>query len=390
MPTKVSPTPAAAAVPPGGPSHRTRVLWCIKGLGPGGAERLLALHARLRDRERLDVEVAYLLPWKDALAGEIEAAGLPVRCLGARSTGDPRWVLRLARLVRSGGFDVVHSHSPVTSVGVRLAVRTLPPRHRPRLVTTEHNVWPSHAPLTRWADGLTPLRGERHLAVSDAVRESMPARLRAATEVVRYGIDVAAVRRAGAARARMRRALGLAEDQVAVVTVANLRANKAYPDLLAAAARVAAAAPEVRFLAVGQGPLEHELRARHAALGLGDRFRFLGYRPDAVEVMAAGDVFCLASRFEGLPVALMEALALGLPVVATDVGGVAELSRPGREAVLVPPGRPEALAAALLALARDPARRHELGRSARERAEVLDVRAALRRTEAVYRELLAP
>ena len=86
----------------------------------------------------------------------------------------------------------------------------------------------------------------------------------------------------------------------------------------------------MRFVAAGRGPLEDELRAQKDRLGLGDRFTFLGYRADAVRVMAAFDVFCLASHYEGLPIALMEALALGLPVVATDVGGVAELVTDGQ------------------------------------------------------------
>ncbi|GIU89482.1 MAG: hypothetical protein KatS3mg010_0581 [Acidimicrobiia bacterium] len=387
MPTNVSPSITARTEPAGQPG-RARVLWLIKGLGAGGAEHLLALHARLRDRERIDAEVAYVLPWKQALVGAFEDAGVPVRCLGARSTADPRWLGRLRRLLATGGFDIVHSHSPVTNIGTRVASRTLSRRRRPRLVTTEHNVWPSHARLTRLADRLTPLPGERHLAVSEAVRDSMPPRLRAATEVVRYGIDVRSVQRAAQRRREVRESLGLADGEIVVGTVANLRANKAYPDLLAAASAVVAATPDVTFLAVGQGPLEQELRALHATLGLGDRFRFLGYREDAVAVMAAFDVFCLASRFEGLPVALMEALALGLPVVATDVGGVAELCRPGREALLVPAGRPDRLASELVVLARDPARRRELGASARTRAAVLDVGVALRRTEDVYLEML--
>jgi glycosyltransferase involved in cell wall biosynthesis len=103
-------------------------------------------------------------------------------------------------------------------------------------------------------------------------------------------------------------------------------------------------------------------------------------------VMSAFDVFCLPSRHEGLPVALMEALALGLPVVATRVGGVAELVTDGVDAVLVPAGEPDALADALVALAQDPARRAAMRRAACERADALDATASVRAIEAVYRE----
>jgi glycosyltransferase involved in cell wall biosynthesis len=145
---------------------------------------------------------------------------------------------------------------------------------------------------------------------------------------------------------------------------------------------------DVRFVAVGQGPLEAELRALHAALGLGDRFALLGYRDDAANVMAASDVFCLSSQYEGLPVALMEAVVSGLPVVATTVGGIEELVTSGCEAILVPPGRPDLLAQALLEVVADPELRAKMSQNASDRAATLDAEAAVRRTEAMYREVL--
>jgi glycosyltransferase involved in cell wall biosynthesis len=188
----------------------------------------------------------------------------------------------------------------------------------------------------------------------------------------------------------MRRSLGIASDEVLIGTVANLRVTKGYPDLLAAAAKVLHRSTGVRFVALGQGPMQQALHEQAAKLGLGEHFRFLGYRSDAVDVMAAFDVFCLASRHEGLPVALMEALVLGIPVVATDVGGTAEIVTDGREAVLVPAGEPDRLAAALTALVDDPARRREMAAAAHARGDALDVGRAIRDVEAVYREGLSP
>jgi glycosyltransferase involved in cell wall biosynthesis len=169
--------------------------------------------------------------------------------------------------------------------------------------------------------------------------------------------------------------------------VANLRVQKAYPDLLEAAREVIERRPDVRFVAVGQGPLEAEIRAMHARLGLGDRLLLLGHRPDAVRVMGACDVFVLASHWEGLGVAVMEALALGLPVVATAVGGVPEVVEHGREGLLVPPGHPGELAAALLAVVSDDRLRREMSAAAARRGAALSIDAAVRRTEAVYYEL---
>jgi glycosyltransferase involved in cell wall biosynthesis len=363
------------------------VLALIKGLGRGGAERLLLSSARHRDAH-VALSVGYLLPHKRALVPALEAAGVPTTCLATGGRLDPRWLGQLRRLLSSGECDVVHVHSPVLAIATRLALRTIPAGRRPRLVSTEHNVWSSHTVPTRVADFLTASLDDLHLAVSDAVRASMPARLRPGTRVVRYGVELDEIRAAASAREQTRAALGLPDGAVVVGTVANLRATKGYPDLLAAARRVVDVDDRVFFVSVGQGPLEEELRRRSSDLGLGERFRFLGFRDDAVHVTAAFDVFCLASHHEGLPIALMEALALGLPIVATTVGGVPELLRDDVDAVLVPPKRPDLLADALLSLLADEPRRERLAAAARARAPELGAERAVRQIEAVYDELV--
>jgi glycosyltransferase involved in cell wall biosynthesis len=256
-------------------------------------------------------------------------------------------------------------------------------------VVTEHNVWDSHARLTRWADRLTAGKGEVHLAVSAAVLESMPPALRARSRVVRYGTDAAKIRRDAPDRVTTRRSLGVGDEEVLVGTVANLRATKGYPDLLRAAAMISSdVGHDVKFVSIGRGPLLDDLRKLHAQLGLGDRFEFLGFRPDAVQLMSAFDIFCLPSHHEGLPIALMEALALGLPVVATRVGGVEELVTDGSEAVLVPARRPDLLARAILELARDPERRSAMAERSRARGDRLDAPSTVAKIERVYREIV--
>lgn len=380
-----SPGPRA----PAPPERPIRVMWLVKGLGPGGAEKLLTLSARRRDRSALSCEVVYLLRHKDALVAEIESEGVGTTCLGVSRGSDLRWLARLRRRLVSSPVDVVHAHSPLVAIGARLVLRTMPRRIRPPMVTTEHNVWQSHHPVTRWADNLTFGFDKAHLAVSGAVRDSLPPSLVDDVEVVIHGVDVEAVA-ALADREGMRRELGIGPDELVVGTVANLRGPKAYPDLLAAARRVLDERPDVRFVAVGQGPLEDQIRRLHAELGLDDRFLLLGYRTDAVRVLSGYDIFCLASHHEGLPVALMEALVIGMPIVATAVGGVAEVVSDGEEGVLVPPAQPDRLADALLDLARDPHRRAAMATAARDRGVALSVDASVRRNEAIYRWLARP
>ncbi len=376
--------------PPGGSTthDHIRVLWLIKGLGVGGAEQLLVMSARHRDRARVSPTVAYLLRVKSDLTAALREEGVASVCFGAHSSWNLRWLLQLRRLLRSNRFDLVHIHSPLMAVGARVVRASLPLPQRPRVVVTEHNVWQSHAALTRVADRLTSRRDETRLAVSAAVRDSLPSAIRARTRVVRYGIDPARAVAAASERDAVRESLGAKPGTLVVGTVANLRATKGYPDLLRAARVVLDSFKDVAFVAIGRGPLEDELRTLHAQLRLDDHFQLLGHRPDAASLMSGFDVFCLPSHHEGLPIALMEALAFGLPIVATRVGGVTELVTDGREAVLVPAGRPDELAAALLAVLRDPHARKQMSERARETARTLDIAVSVDEVEAIYREVV--
>jgi glycosyltransferase involved in cell wall biosynthesis len=365
------------------------VLSLIKGLGPGGAERLLVAAAARHDRDAFHLETAYLLPWKNALVPELVAQGVECTCLEVRREQDLRWAWRLRALLSEKRFDVVHVHSPYAATIARLVVRSLPGARRPGLVYTTHNNWRSFRPLTRALNGLTLPLDDADVVVSNEAHASVWPRLRNRVEVVEHGVvldDIAARREC---RDDVRAELGLARDDVVVGTVANLRANKDWPNLLDAARRVVDHEPRCRFVGVGQGPLEAEVRDLHARLGLDDRVLLLGHRDDAVRVMAACDVFVLASYYEGLPVAVMEAMALGLPVVATAVGGVPEMITDGVEGLLVPPRDPGALARAIERLARDPSRRAAMGAAARASAARYDIVDAVRRLEVIYRDISA-
>jgi glycosyltransferase involved in cell wall biosynthesis len=323
-----------------------RVLWLVKGLGPGGAERLLVEHAAARSGDEFTYEVAYVLDWKQHLVPELEALGVRTHCLGVHSELDPRWATRLASLLRRERYDVVHAHSPMVASVARVESRTLERRRRPAFVYTEHNRWPSYRTETRLANQATFGWNDHVFAVSEDVKESIPARHRPSVEVLVHGIDVGRVRGQRVHRDDTRRALGVAPDEWLAVTVANLRAGKNYPGLIDAARQVVDRGVPVQFVTAGQGQLQEEIAALHARSGLGDRFTMLGYRDDTTRLIAAADVFVLASHHEGLPVTVMEALTLGVPVVATSVGGLPEVVD-GGNGILVAPGDSTALADAI-------------------------------------------
>ncbi|WP_422723737.1 glycosyltransferase [Intrasporangium calvum] len=373
--------------PSAAPTDRIKVLWLIKGLGPGGAEQLLLLAAKTVDRNRFEVRVAYARPDKTHLVQEFESAGItPVR-LGAPLARVVAQVRDLRRLMSE--VEVVHAHSPVLASLARVVARTLPARQRPILVSTEHNEWTSHRALTRVVNALTAPLDAQRWAVSDQVKSTIWAGQRSAYEVLIHGIELTTAGPDPSVRARVRAGLGITDDEVLSLTVANLRTNKDYPNLLRAASAATRVEPRLRFAAVGQGPLAEEMGALHAELGLGERFQFLGYRRDVADLMAAADLFTLASAHEGLPVAVMEAFAAGLPVVATSVGGLPQQVVDGVHGRLVKPGDADALASALVDVARSNELRSRMGAAARARAPEYDIRRAVSLQEQAYTRLVA-
>lgn len=369
-----------------------RILVLIKELDVGGAERLVVDMAAQGDRSSFDYEVAYVLDALDGLSGALRSGGTPVHSLGARGDWDLAWTVTLRRLLVEGRYDLVHCHLPYAAAFGRLAARSLPRAIRPKLVYTQHctwgeMVWPVRA-LTRATIGLD----DALVTVSESSRQALPSSLQGRGRVVVHGVDVSRYADLRDARVRIRREvraeLGVPDGDALVLTVANLRPEKGYDVLLEAARFVAARAVPAVFASVGHGPLADDLRRVHGELGLGDRFRFLGLRDDVPRLMAGADVFVLPSHHEGLPVAVMEATSVGLPLVLSAVGELPRLFTDGVDALLVPPGRPEVLADSIARVVEDDALREKLGQASFERSATFDVRSATRDVEAIYRHLL--
>ncbi|HWQ28590.1 MAG TPA: glycosyltransferase [Dehalococcoidia bacterium] len=366
-----------------------RVLWLIKGLGLGGAERLLTLAARHVDRSRFAYEAAYFLPWKDALVGELEGLGIRTTCLRHTRPFDLRVVPRVAAFLRERRIDVLHCHLPYTGVVGRLAARLA---GVPCVVYTEHNVQQRYHVVTRLANQTTVRLADLTIAVSDEIRDSLlrsPLTRGADVRTIQNGVDADALEEAAAAGG-VREEFGIPRDRLIVGVVSVFRAQKRLDLWLRTAAAIALAEPRSVFMVVGDGPGAPELRALAGELGLDGRVIFTGLRHDAPRLIAAFDVFMMSSIYEGLPVAVLEAMALGRPVVSTSVGGLPDVIEDRHSGLLVAPDDRAALAQRVLDLLADPAERRRLGDAARARVrQRFSIQTMVRATEDIYEQVLA-
>jgi glycosyltransferase involved in cell wall biosynthesis len=366
----------------------TKVLHVIRSLALGGAERVVTEFALAHDRDRFDPEICCVLE-AGPLASELRQAGVPVHVLRRRGRVDVRSVFALATLVRRRGIGVVHNHN-LTALMVGVPGGVLGGARA--ILRTEHNVATRPPMMSLLASRFASLFEDAQIGVSEAVREThrrsgrIPAR-RFVT--IRNGIDDARLRRASTRKA-MRAELGISDDTVLCLTVGSLTLQKDHENLLEAASRLLASRADVAFAIAGEGPLQDGLRQRVDELGLGERVQFLGRRTDVPDLLRAADIFVLSSAWEGLPITILEAMASGVPCVATTVGGNAEAIEDGVSGFLVPPHDPETLAGAIDRAAADGELRLRIGRAGRlayESRFTADKMA--RQTEALYRLSLA-
>lgn len=344
-----------------------RVLHVALALNPGGAERLVV---ELATRAPAGVASAVCcLDERGAWADDLESRGIRVFNLGRRPGFRPGLAWRLARLAAAEGIHVLHCHQYTPFVYGALARLAHP---RLRLVFTEHgrlaDAPPS--PRRRLANRLLSRTPGRFFAVSDELRrfletEGFPPRR---MEVLPNGIDPGP--RPGAAeRASARRTLGLPGDASVIGTAARLDPVKDLPRLVEAFAAVRAAHPAARLVILGDGPERGAIEAARDRVGAGDAVLLPGHRADVRTLLPGFDLYVNCSTYEGVSLTILEAMAAGLPVAATAVGGTPEVVVDGATGRLVPPRDTAALAAALAGILADPARAAGLGEAGRRRME---------------------
>jgi sugar transferase (PEP-CTERM/EpsH1 system associated) len=362
-----------------------RVMHIVYALRPGGMELGVVKLVNGLDPFRVQSAVCSTAP-----AGELRDLLAPrVRLfeLQRRAGNDIALVWKLFRLFRRERPHIVHTHGWGTLLEGMAAARLA---SVPVVVHGEHGTLQLKR-HQRWLQRRGWSAADQVLSVSSRLAERMagdvgfePARIR----TIRNGVDL--TRFNPAYRASARASLALAGEQFAVGTVGRLVPVKDQATLLEAVALLRREGLEVALVLAGDGPLEGALRDRAAALGITDSIRLLGHRRDVEVVLAALDVFALSSVSEGLSNTILEAMATGLPVIATRVGGADELVEDGVTGLLVAPGSPSDMSAALRRLL-DPSARKAMGHAGRRRVEAeFALSTMVKRYEALYSELAAP
>jgi glycosyltransferase involved in cell wall biosynthesis len=349
-------------------TRRVRVLQIVTWLGVGGAERLVLMAATGLPRATFESAICCFIE-RGRLADEAERHGVKVWCLEAfPSLRRPAALYRLYRIIRAFRPDIVHTHLQAPNLYGRLMALAA---RVPVVIASEHNVYTAKAGRHVWLERLLIRRTAALVAVSEQVRRFLAAQLRinpSAIRVVPNGIAMPAASSDGVAA--LRRRLALPENQPVIGTVASLTAKKGHPFLLEALAVLRDRGVDCSLVLAGDGSERRSLEALAATLRIADRVIFLGDYTEIADLLDLIDVFVLPSISEGLPLALLEAMAGGKAVVATDVGGVPEVIASGTNGVLVPARTVQPLADAIQRLVSDPRLRREFG--ARARATVLE------------------
>jgi len=362
------------------------IAFIIPGLNRiGGAERQLILLAKGLQQRGWRVSVVTLSGTGVSAAADLAFAGIAFLTLEMRKgLADPRGWIRFHRWLRKESPDVIHAHLPHAAWLARWSRLAAPVRI---VIDTLHS---SHTGSIGRRIGyrLSNWLPDEVTAVSQAAADAhLAAKMAAQITVLPNGVDTDVWRPDPAARAPLRNELSLLNNEFLWLAAGRLDPVKDYPTLLSAMAKLPTT---VRLAIAGTGPSESQLREQSTALGLDSRIRFLGFEPNVLRWMQAADGFVLSSLWEGLPIALLEAAACGLPAVATDVPGTREAIEEGRTGWLIAPSKPSLLAESMLRMMQSPNQtRQTMGTQARQ--HVLDhfsLREVLDRWEVLYQQLL--
>jgi glycosyltransferase involved in cell wall biosynthesis len=375
------------------PKAKIKIVFVITSTGVGGAEKMLYHTSTSLDRTRYAPSICSLKE-KGAIARNVEAAGIEVHCL-SMTDGDQfgGWfaslvaLFRLTRYVIKVRPTIVHSFLFRANILSRIAASLA----RVPLVISSVRVMGGERNYHHTVEKVTSFMVDHYITVSESVKAylvqtaSIPD-----NKITAIYNGVALNDHCGASHEDQHPPCGLKAHDRFLFTVGRLHQQKGYDCLIQAFAQVRKECPALQLLIVGEGEEENNLKNLAKSLDLTDQVIFAGLRLDSDTIFPFAELFILPSLWEGMPNAVLEAMAAGKPVVATKVGGVPELVLHGETGLLVPPGDPDALAQAILDLCTDPVKAHAMGAAGRLRVqEHFRIASMIKKTDGLYQKLLA-
>jgi glycosyltransferase involved in cell wall biosynthesis len=366
-----------------------KILHIIKSLGRGGAEMLLPETLKLHRKELFEFHYIYFLPWKNQMEEIIRENGGKVVCFPASNSihiMTKAWAV--ADYVRSQKIQLIHAHLPWAGILARVVGKMcgIP------IIYTEHNKQERYNPVTRMVNLVTMDLLTTVVAVSTDVLESIhkhKPRLKVPVLTILNGVNTAHFKNEVFSKQAVYDKLKIPADALVIGTIAVFRFQKRLDLWMELAAKILDLDERVHFIIVGDGPLKKDLLEKRDTLGLQDRIHLPGLETDVRPYLTAFDVYMMSSVFEGLPIALLEAMAMRCPVISTDAGGIKEVIRHEVDGFLCSVDEPQKLVGYASILLQNQDLRIKYGSRARKRVmEAFSMEKMVDELESVYRETL--
>ncbi|QED36527.1 glycosyltransferase [Antarcticibacterium arcticum] len=369
--------------------HKIRILHIIKSLGCGGAEMLLPETIKLH-HQRFEFHVIYFLPWKNQMVETIEQAGGKVICFPA--SNNIKLLQQYPKVIeycKSNKINLIHCHLPWSGfLGRIVHSNTKIP-----VIYTEHNIQERYHFATKLLNKLSFNSQSLALGVSGDVSQSILNNIKPKIPVqtLLNGVNTAHFKHDPKFNNEIRQSYNIPENSVVIGNIAVFREQKAIPDWLRAFKEILKNNPDVYGILVGAGPKEEEIKELVKNLNLEERLILTGLQTNTIAYFSAMDIFMMSSAFEGLPIALLEAMSSGCAIVSTRAGGVVEAIRDEKDGLLCEVGDWKCLALKCSLLIQDSGRRDNFQKAARERViESFSLNTMVEKLEENYLKLANP
>jgi L-malate glycosyltransferase len=345
---------------------KIKVLHIIKSLGRGGAEMLLPETLKIHDKDQFEFHIIYFLPWKDQMVENIETAGGKVTCFPANN--NIRLLLQYLKVInycKKNHIDVIHCHLPWAGFLGRLVFS----KTRIPTIYSEHNMQERYHIVTKKINQFTFNSQSIALGVSEDVTNSIKnnVKLKIPVNTLLNGVNTDSFQKDIKHRVAIRERLGIPNDAIVLGNIAVFRFQKRLVEWLRVFKRLGNKNENLFGIIVGAGPLEEEIKTELNNLNLTNKVFFPGLQTNVKPYFSAMDIFMMSSSFEGLPIALLEAMSMECAVVCTDAGGIKEVIRDQKDGLICSVNQWEKLTELCQSLINSPIKMEMFKKAARTR-----------------------